>query len=167
MKVADILDRASERLEQSFSGSQATKGTLLNTLGTTYMGLGLYDRAVPIYTQACRVQEAALGPDHPDTLQSRNDLGEAYRRTGRLPEAVALQEATLKRREATLGPDHPDTLGSRNNLGEAYWSPAGCPRRSRSTRRRSSGARRRWAPTTPIRSAAATTWPSLTRSSVG
>ena len=35
VKVADILDRASERLDKEFAGSQATKGTLLDALGQT------------------------------------------------------------------------------------------------------------------------------------
>ena len=66
------------------------------------------------------MREAALGPDHPDTLTSRNNLATAYRYAGRLAEAIALHEETLKLREAKLGPDHPDTLKSRNNLAVAY-----------------------------------------------
>ena len=120
VKVADVLDRASERLDKEFAGSQATKGALLDALGTTYRGLGLYDRAVSLHTKARAVREAALGPDHPDTLDSRNNLANAYWVAGRLPEAIALYEATLKLRESKLGPDHPDTLKSRSNLASAY-----------------------------------------------
>jgi serine/threonine protein kinase/tetratricopeptide (TPR) repeat protein len=120
VKVADLLDRASERLDREFEGSQMTRGTLLDTLGLTYRGLGLYDRAVNLHTQARAVREAALGPDHPDTLTSRNNLGAAYWYAGRLSEAISLFEAALKFREAKLGPDHPDTLRSRGNLASAY-----------------------------------------------
>ena len=35
-----MLDRASERLDKEFAGSQATKGALLDALGRTYRGLG-------------------------------------------------------------------------------------------------------------------------------
>jgi serine/threonine-protein kinase len=122
VKVADVLDRASKRLNQEFAGSQATQGTLLNALGLTYYGLGLYDRAVSLHTRARAVLESALGTDHPDTLASRNNLAAAYRTVGRLSEAIALHEATLKLREARLGTDHPDTLNSRNNLASAYES---------------------------------------------
>jgi serine/threonine protein kinase len=121
VKVADVLDRASGRLDQEFAGSQATKGALLQALGRTYRGLGLFDQAVSLHTRARAVREAALGPDHPDTLKSRYDLAGAYRDAGRLPEAIALHEATLKLRESKLGPDHPDTLQSRNNLANAYY----------------------------------------------
>ena len=64
--------------------------------------------------------ERVLGPDHPDTLASRNDLAEAYRDAGRAAEAIPLHERTLADRERVLGPDHPDTLQSRNNLALAY-----------------------------------------------
>ena len=61
-----------------------------------------------------------LGPDHPDTLTSRNNLATAYQAAGRAAEAIPLHEQTLADRERVLGPDHPDTLASRNNLANAY-----------------------------------------------
>jgi tetratricopeptide (TPR) repeat protein/tRNA A-37 threonylcarbamoyl transferase component Bud32 len=122
VKVVDLLDRASERLDEEFSGSQATKGKLLDALGTTYRGLGLYDKAVSLHTKARTVLETALGPDHPDTLQSRYNLAIAYDDAGRTAEAIALHEATLKLREAKLGEDHPDALSSRHNLATAYYA---------------------------------------------
>jgi serine/threonine protein kinase len=122
VKVSDLLDRASQKLDKEFSGSQATKGALLDALGLTYQGLGLYEPAMSIHTKARALREAALGPDHPDTLTSRNNLANAYYSAGRTADAIALHEETLKRREAKLGPDHPDTLKSRNNLANAYNS---------------------------------------------
>jgi eukaryotic-like serine/threonine-protein kinase len=61
-----------------------------------------------------------LGPDHLDTLDSRNELALAYQEAGRMAEAITLHEATLKLFESKLGPDNPDTLLVRNNLGAAY-----------------------------------------------
>jgi serine/threonine protein kinase/tetratricopeptide (TPR) repeat protein len=63
----------------------------------------------------------ALGPDHPDTLNSRVNLGNAYLEAGRTSEAIALYETTLKQYESNLGPDHADTLGTRSNLAIAYY----------------------------------------------
>ena len=64
--------------------------------------------------------EQVLGPDHPDTLTSRNDLANAYRAAGRTAEAITLFEQTLAAFERVLGPDHADTLSSRNDLAHAY-----------------------------------------------
>jgi serine/threonine protein kinase/tetratricopeptide (TPR) repeat protein len=120
VKVADLLDRATERLNLQFTGSTATKGALLHALGRTYMGLGLYHKAVTILAQALEARQAASGADHPDTLATRSILALASTYAGRVAEALALHESTLERRKAVLGPDHPDTLGSRGNLAFAY-----------------------------------------------
>ncbi|TQD43372.1 tetratricopeptide repeat protein, partial [Actinomyces johnsonii] len=61
-----------------------------------------------------------LGPNHPDTLTSRNNLANAYQAAGRLDEAITLYEQTLEDRTHILGPHHPDTLASLSNLAEAY-----------------------------------------------
>jgi len=64
--------------------------------------------------------ERELGPDHPDTLNSRNSLAAAYQAAGRVADAIPLFELTLAAREEVLGSDHPHTLISRNNLAAAY-----------------------------------------------
>ena len=66
--------------------------------------------------------EKLLGPDHPDTLASRNNLAGAYRAAGDLGRAIPLYTQNLTDRERILGPNHPDTLASRNNLAYAYES---------------------------------------------
>jgi tetratricopeptide (TPR) repeat protein len=120
VKVVDLLDKARARLEQGFAGSHATRGALLDALGQTYKGLGLYDTAVRVHAQARAVREGALGLEHPDTLTSRSNLAAALRDTGRVSEAIALDEVTLKLRATKLGPDHIDTLKSGNNLALKY-----------------------------------------------
>ncbi|WP_240439317.1 FxSxx-COOH system tetratricopeptide repeat protein [Streptomyces europaeiscabiei] len=63
-----------------------------------------------------------LGPDHPDTLTSRNNRGNGLGALGRYREAADLHQQTLIDRERVLGPDHPDSLGSRNNLGNGLMA---------------------------------------------
>ncbi|WP_405395708.1 tetratricopeptide repeat protein [Streptomyces microflavus] len=60
-----------------------------------------------------------LGPDHPDTLNSRGNLGLALGDLGRHQEAADLHQQALDECERVLGPDHPHTLTSRHNLGIA------------------------------------------------
>ena len=64
--------------------------------------------------------ERLLGPNHPDTLNSRNSLAAAYLAAGRPNEAVPLFEQVLAIRQRLQGLDHPDTLNSQNNLAAAY-----------------------------------------------
>ncbi|MFJ9506672.1 tetratricopeptide repeat protein, partial [Streptomyces anulatus] len=60
-----------------------------------------------------------LGPDHPDTLTSRNNLANALHELGEYQQAADLHRQNLTGYERILGPDHPDTLTSRNNLANA------------------------------------------------
>ncbi len=64
--------------------------------------------------------ERVLGPDHPDTLTSRNNLANAYRAAGRITETIPVYERTLAGSQRMLGPDHLDTLRSLVNLAVAY-----------------------------------------------
>ena len=60
-----------------------------------------------------------LGPDHPDTLTSRNILAVWLGDSGRIDEAITAFEGLLADQQRVLGPDHPNTLNTRNNL--AVW----------------------------------------------
>jgi tetratricopeptide (TPR) repeat protein len=64
--------------------------------------------------------ERMLGPDHHDTLNSRNSLAAAYQAADRPADAIALFEQTLVIRERFGGPEHPDTLTTQNNLAFGY-----------------------------------------------
>ena len=77
-------------------------------------------RAVAVGEPLAADFERILGPDHPDTLSSRNNLAAAYQAADRVGAALPLFEQVLAARERLLGPDDPGTLGSRNNLAAAY-----------------------------------------------
>ena len=79
-------------------------------------------RAISIGAAVLADAEQLLGPDHPNTLTSRNNLARAYGSAGRLREAITLFERTLADAERVLGPDHPNTQLSRGNLAWAYGS---------------------------------------------
>ena len=79
-------------------------------------------RATHLGTTTTTHAEQLLGPDHPDTLTSRNGLAGALRAAGNLERAIPLYEQTLTDRTRVLGPDHPSTLTSRNNLAGALES---------------------------------------------
>ena len=77
-------------------------------------------QAIMIGEQNLAASERILGPDHPDTLTTRNNLAVAYRAAGRLDEAITLHEQNVAASERILGPDHPDTLTTCNSLVVAY-----------------------------------------------
>ena len=46
--------------------------------------MGDYAKAEPLYQRALKIDEKALGPDHPDTATDLNNLAELYLFNGRL-----------------------------------------------------------------------------------
>ncbi|NQW18891.1 MAG: tetratricopeptide repeat protein [Chloroflexi bacterium] len=91
--------------------------TFFNNLANWIRGFGRFQDASELHEKTLEVRERVLGPEHPDTLSSRNNLANAYQSAGRVAEAIEAHERTMER---VLGPEHPDTLGSRNNLAAAY-----------------------------------------------
>ena len=120
IRVVDVLDRATEKLEKEFTGSEGTRARLLAALSQTYAGLGLRDNALVLIEKARFLRQAAHGPDHPDTIGTCSELVINYAYTGRATEAIELGEATFRLSESRLGADHPTTLDTRNALGTAY-----------------------------------------------
>jgi serine/threonine protein kinase/tetratricopeptide (TPR) repeat protein len=120
VKVVDLLDQAARELDAEFAGASKIKGELLRALGETYSGLGLLSMAVEQLEKALAVQQAALGPNHPDTLKTVYEVAVAYQEADRFDDAMPRFEEALKLYRAKLGPDHPDTLESMYGLAWSY-----------------------------------------------
>jgi hypothetical protein len=84
----------------------------LNRVGQALAALGPAEEALPLHQRALRIDEAALGPDHPDVAADLNHLGLALAALGRAAEALPLHQRPLLIHEAALGPDHPYTRQS-------------------------------------------------------
>nr|WP_255495015.1 FxSxx-COOH system tetratricopeptide repeat protein [Nocardia sp. GTS18] len=63
-----------------------------------------------------------LGPEHPDTIASREGLANAYWLAGRTDEAIDLLERTVADEESLLGRRRPSAHAPRNALALAYES---------------------------------------------
>src|SRR5262249_4581709 len=66
--------------------------------------------------RALAIDEASLGPDHPDVAGHLNSLGELLRKDSRLAEAEPLSRRALAITETSFGPDHPNVAIHLNNL---------------------------------------------------
>ena len=116
--IEQLLSVTSQDYSHSLFSEPQVSSKLAETLEYA-TGLGMSQLALCLtdsVTQACD----ALGPDHPDTLASRNSLAGAYRDAGRLDKAIALYEQIFEDSIRVLGLDHPSTLASRFNLAGAY-----------------------------------------------
>ncbi|MFD1543568.1 tetratricopeptide repeat protein [Nonomuraea guangzhouensis] len=97
-----------------------TINPLLYRVGNFLRGQGALQQAITYLQRSVTLSERLHGPDHPNTLASRNDLAHTYQWAGDLDRAIPLLNATLADCERVLGPDHHNTLQTRSNLANAY-----------------------------------------------
>lgn len=90
-----------------------------NVEATHWRRQGKADEAAAAFTELVKLSQQTSGPEHPDTLGSRNNLANALKRQGKYAEAEVEHRTVLEIRQRVLGPEHPKTLGSRNNLASA------------------------------------------------
>ena len=106
-------------------------------------------------------EDAAYGPEHPETLAARRDLAGWTGRAGDAAGARDQLAALLPVHERVLGPEHPDTLVVRHEL--AVWTGEAGD---------AAGARDQYAALLPVRErvlapGTRTPWPPVTTSPAG
>ena len=69
-------------------------------------------------------RESKLGPDHPDTLTSRNNLAAAYLAAGRTDDAIKMHEETLKHGSRSSAPTTPTRSSAATTSPWPTWPPA-------------------------------------------
>ena len=79
---------------------------------------GDIDAAEQLLRRAVRLQEADLGPHHPDLANTLNNLGVVCEKTGRLDEAEGCYRRAYEIAAAAFEPDHPFVVTSRKNLAD-------------------------------------------------
>jgi serine/threonine protein kinase/tetratricopeptide (TPR) repeat protein len=115
----ELLDKGAGKIRGALGDEPEVQAELMATMGTVYVGLGLYAEGEPLQRQALETRRRLLGPDHPDTLTSMDDVAETLYFAGRHADAATLHRETLASRKRVLGPGHRDTLLSMSNLGLA------------------------------------------------
>ena len=121
-ETLDLIEQLRAITTQDYSGSLFAFIQVRIRLNEAFRHahvLGLPFEALTL-NKAVDIIGELLGPDHRDSLTSRNNLAYAYVSAGRLTKAITLFEQVLTDRIRILGEDHPDTLTSRNNLAGAY-----------------------------------------------
>ena len=73
-----------------------------------------------------RINEALMGPEHPDTGGSLNNLASLLHDKGDYHAAEPLCRRALAIAEKVLGPEHPDTGTSLNSLARLLWFKGDC-----------------------------------------
>lgn len=120
LKVRTALDRAAERMETQFAGKPLIEASIRQTVGNTYLRLGLIPEARRQMERALDLRRKTLGEGHLETLQSIHSLAWLLQQQKDYTAAEPLQEQILAARVRLLGERHPETLRAMNNLAGSY-----------------------------------------------
>ncbi len=122
MNVAQLLDRAAQKLDGSRRLAPHIEAELRWMVGISYRNQARYDDAVRQLEQCVRLRSQELGPEHEETLYARIALGVAYRMSGQLHQAVEYHQNTYPLCVKVLGPDDRETLNCLHALATACHS---------------------------------------------
>lgn len=113
MRVRELLDRAASAIGSSLAEQPAVEAAIRVTIGNTYRGLGVYDKAEEQLNAARKVVEGKLSKDDPTTLECLSDIVSLLTDQGRYDEAELLQKDLIVRWEQLYGEEHPSTIRCR------------------------------------------------------
>ena len=118
----EILDRASQRIDNGLERQPLVRARLQLTMAEVYKGLGLYNSSVQLAQRSWIDRRSALGDAAPATLSARSELGDSLRFLGKLDDAQSHLRATLEAQRAANGPESLDFLVTEARLGIVLYS---------------------------------------------
>ena len=121
LEVRTALDRAATRIAGKFNRQPQVEAAIRDTIGHTYLDLGLYPEARTQLERALELNKRASGPDDPRTLKTATRLGQLAVLEGKYPQAEALLSGTVKTQRRVLGAERRDTLSSAYSLATVYY----------------------------------------------
>jgi eukaryotic-like serine/threonine-protein kinase len=119
--VRTVLDRAAQNIQGKFNNQPAVEAAIRDTIGRTYLDMGLYPEAQRQLERALALERRTLGPEDPGTIETMIHLGDVADRVSNLSEAEAIFKQTLATANRVLGPDNADTLNAAKGLANAYF----------------------------------------------
>lgn len=118
--VREVLDSGAESIRSDLADQPAVQARLMRTLGSAYRGLGQYELAEELLSDALELTGREFGRDDPEALATLEILGRTYLHQGRYEEAERAYLESLAGRVDELGPDDPVVGGLLYRLGEVY-----------------------------------------------
>lgn len=107
-KIVDVLNRAEERL--AGVDVPEVEAELRDILGSTYRGLGMYDRGIDQLDRSYTLYRMIRGDHDPTTLEVQEHLAQALRQGRRKEKAKAHYREIIRLYTELYGPEHRKTL---------------------------------------------------------
>jgi tetratricopeptide (TPR) repeat protein len=103
----EILDKGALRINRELADQPAIQATLMDTMGTVYTSLGLYEPAERLVRQAYARRQTLFGSQNPETVASLNHLGEVLSLKSNFDEAEKKLRTALEIRRKLFGESNP------------------------------------------------------------
>jgi serine/threonine protein kinase/Tfp pilus assembly protein PilF len=113
----EILEKGAKEIEQSLEEQPLIRARMMETIGTVYRKLGLYEDAAPLLERALEINETRLDADSPRLAESLLSIALLYDDQGKYEDAEKFVRRSLDIRGKALNPDHPDYAESLLELG--------------------------------------------------
>ena len=114
----EIMDKGAARIDKELTAQPAIQATLMETMGSVYTSLGLYDQAAGLLRSALEKRRALYGDKHLEVARSMDRLGEVLKLKAEYEPAQKMYREVLALRRATLGNEHVDTARSVYELAD-------------------------------------------------
>lgn len=111
----DMLDKGAARIRTQLAGQPQIQATLMGTLGSAYVGLGLYREAEPLLESAVTVRRALQPPEPAKLGAALNQLGRLQRLRAQYPAADQSYHQAI----ALLG-SLPESRHNKTDLARSY-----------------------------------------------
>ena len=116
----NILKPSIDVISSQFSDRPIVRANLLQTLGQTFLHIGMVTEPTEIMHTALQLRREHQGNDHPETLVLINNIGGMLQNQGKLEEALPFYTEALEGSRRVLGNQHSQTLAYINNMGALF-----------------------------------------------
>ena len=117
VKVVDILEKTSAKLEDAYREDPDTAAAVHHEIGSTFSGLGFYEKGIPHLRRAIQIFEEQGKRDSEDYLSCLKSLGGSLAGQGANEEAAEIFRQFLDCAPAYYAPLHPAVLDTQSGLG--------------------------------------------------
>jgi non-specific serine/threonine protein kinase/serine/threonine-protein kinase len=112
----EILDKAASEIGTGLAMDTEVQAQMQHVMASTYLNLGMYERAETLAKRALDIRLSLRGPDDPKTLEATSQLGWILDREGHHTEAEKLEREALRGERRVLGAEDTLTLETMDHL---------------------------------------------------
>ncbi len=96
VKVVEILDNASKKIDSTLKGQPEIEAEVRSTIGITYQDLGFYNKARIQFEKALKIRESIFGNNNEKTANSLQNMASIIYDEGNYKKAKVLYEKAIK-----------------------------------------------------------------------